>query len=289
MANSPVLARRTLGAELRRLREDAKITAARAADELDCSISKISRIETGVTAPRRPEIDVLLRLYGGGALVHRDGLVELAGEGKRDAWYDEYGDLLAPGSALHRYIGLEEAATQVRHYACQWLPGLLQTEEFARSVLTVTGVGRTPEETERLVKVRMLRQDVLDRRPEPLRVAALLDESVIRRPASGSGVMHRQLTHLCSLVEKDSPNVEIRLLPFSLGLHGLLGAEFAILGLDRGEDDDVMFIEGQDGSIFQEKADVVRQHGDRWDAAWKASIEGRELHTFLLEAARTFE
>lgn len=285
---SPVLSRRNLGAELRRLREAAGVSVARAAEELDCSVSKISRIETGVTAPRRPEVDLLLRFYGDAALEERDELVRLAGEGRQSAWYDQYGDLLAPGSTLHRYIGLEGGATEIRSYSCGWLPGLIQTEGYARAVYAVTRPGRSAREVERLIQFRLARKAVLTRKPDPPRVAALLDESVVRRPAQGRGVMREQLDHLCDLIESGPPTLEIRLLPFSIGLHGLLGGELTVMGFERGEDD-VAFFEGQDGAVLQERAEVVRLHSDRLDAAWKLGLEGQELVTFLRVAAATFD
>jgi transcriptional regulator with XRE-family HTH domain len=286
VAKSPVLSRRTLGSELRRLREAAGVPVSRAAEELDCSVSKISRIETGVSAPRRPEIDTLLRLYD--ATFSRDELVQLAGEGKQTAWYDEYGDLLAPGSTLHRFIGLEAGAAQVRSYSSTAVPGLLQTEGYARAIVTASRPGVPAYELETMIRMRLDRKSVLTRDPQPLRVAALLDESVVRRPAHGPGVMREQISYLCDIVAHASPDIELRLLPFDVGLHGLLGGAFQILSFDRGESDVILF-EGQDGGGLQEKVDVVRAHAERLDAAWKQSLEGCELLSFLREVADTYD
>ena len=285
MATSPVLSRRTLGTELRRLREAAGVAVSRAAEELDCSISKISRIETGLSTPRRPEIDTLLRLYE--APDAREELVQLAGEGKQAAWYDSYGDLLAPGSALHRFIGLEAGASVVRSYSSAAVPGLLQTEGYARAIVTASRPGVPADELETMIRMRLDRKKVLNRRPEPLRVAALLDESVLRRPAHGPGVMREQVEHLCDIVADRSSTVDLRVLPFGVGLHGLLGGTFHILSFEHGESD-VIFFEGQDGGGLQEKPDVVRAHAERLDAAWKQSLEGRELLSFLREVADTY-
>ncbi|MGH3586111.1 MAG: helix-turn-helix domain-containing protein, partial [Pseudonocardia sp.] len=266
MASSPVLSRRTLGAELRRLREEAGVAVTRAAEELDCSVSKISRIETGLSTPRRPEIDTLLRLYDAPAA--RDELVQLAGEGKRTAWYDAYGDLLAPGSILHRFIGLETGAVALRSYASAAVPGLLQTDRYARAIITASRPGVPSDELETMIRMRVERKSVLTRRPEPLRVSALLDESVVRRPAQGPGVMREQIEHLCEVVASGSPAIELRLMPFSSGLHGLLGGAFQILSFEPGESD-VIFFEGQDGGGLQDKPDVVRSHAERLDTVWK--------------------
>jgi transcriptional regulator with XRE-family HTH domain len=282
MPTSPVLSRRTLGTELRRLREAAGVAVSRAAEELDCSISKISRIETGLSTPRRPEIDTLLRLYA--APEAREELVQLAGEGKQAAWYDSYGDLLAPGSILHRFIGLEAGASFVRSYASAAIPGLLQTERYARAIITASRPGVSAERLKAMIRMRLDRKSVLTRQPEPLRVAALLDESVVRRPAHGPGVMREQLEYLCDVVAAESSNVELRLLPFSAGLHGLLGGAFQILSFDGG-DSEVIFFEGQDGGGLQDKPDVVHSHAERFDDAWKHGLEGRELLEFLQEAA----
>jgi len=284
MASSPVLSRRTLGTELRRLREVAGVAVSRAAEELDCSISKISRIETGLSTPRRPEIDTLVRLYE--APDSRDELVQLAGEGKQAAWYDSYGDLLAPGSALHRFIGLEAGASLVRSYSSAAIPGLLQTAGYSRAIVTASRPGVSSDELETMVRMRLDRKRVLTRRPEPLRVSALLDESVLRRPAHGPGVMREQVEHLCHVVAAGSPEIDLRLLPFGVGLHGLLGGAFQILSFDHGESD-VIFFEGQEGGGLHEKPDVVRAHAERLDAAWKQGLEGRELLSFLRGIADT--
>lgn len=285
MATSPVLSRRTLGTELRRLREAAGVAVSRAAEELDCSVSKISRIETGLSTPRRPEIDTLLRLYAAPNV--REELVQLAGEGKQAAWYDSYGDLLAPGSALHRFIGLEAGAALVRSFASGAVPGLLQTEGYARAVVTASQPAVSRQALDTMIRMRLDRKSVLTRQPDPLRVAALIDESVLRRPAHGPGVMREQVQYLCRIVEEGSPSVELRVLPFSLGLHGLLGGAFQILSFDHGESD-VIFFEGQDGGGLQEKTDIVRAHSDRLDTAWKQALEGRELLRFLREVADTY-
>jgi transcriptional regulator with XRE-family HTH domain len=285
MATSPVLSRRTLGTELRRLREAAGVAVTRAAEELDCSVSKISRIETGLSTPRRPEIDTLLRLYE--APSAREELVQLAGEGKQTAWYDSYGDLLAPGSTLHRFIGLEAGATLLRQFSSGAVPGLLQTERYARAIVTASQPAVSGEALETMIRMRLDRKSVLRRQPDPLRVAALVDESVLRRPAHGPGVMREQVEYLCQLVEEAS-TIEVRALPFAIGLHGLLGGGFQILSFDHGESD-VIFFEGQDGGGLQEKSDIVRAHSDRLDAAWKQALEGPELLTFLREVADTYE
>lgn len=284
MATSPVLSRRTLGSELRRLREASGVAVSRAAEELDCSLSKISRIETGLSTPRRPEIDALLRLYA--APEARDELLQLAGEGKQTAWYDSYGDLLAPGSLLHRFIGLEAGASLLRSYASAAIPGLLQTERYARAIITACQPGVGADELETMIRMRLDRTGVLTRQPEPLRVEALLDESVVRRPAHGPGVMREQLEHLCDIVATSS-TIELRLLPFGVGLHGLLGGPFQILSFESG-DRDVIFLEGQGGGGLQDKPDVVRSHAERLDAAWKEGIEGRELLSFLREVAASY-
>ncbi|GAA0944152.1 helix-turn-helix transcriptional regulator [Pseudonocardia zijingensis] len=286
MATSPVLSRRTLGTELRRLREAAGVAVSRAAEELDCSVSKISRIETGLSTPRRPEIDTLLRLYE--APSAREELVQLAGEGKQAAWYDSYGDLLAPGSTLHRFIGLEAGASVLRQFSPAAVPGLLQTESYARAIITASQPAVSGEALDTMIRMRLDRKGVLTREPEPLRVAALLDESVLRRPAHGPGVMREQVEHLCRIVEEPSPTIEVRVLPFSLGLHGLLGGAFQILSFDHGESD-VIFFEGQDGGGLQEKADIVQAHSDRLDTAWKQALEGRELLRFLQEVTDTYD
>jgi len=286
MAISPVLSRRTLGTELRRLREAAGVAVSRAAEELDCSVSKISRIETGLSTPRRPEIDTLLRLYA--APSAREELVQLAGEGRKAAWYDAYGDLLASGSALHRFIGLEAGASMLREFASATVPGLLQTERYARAIVMASQPAVSGATLDAMIRMRMERKSVLRREPTPLRVAALIDESVLRRPAHGPGVMREQVQHLAQIVEAGSASIEVRVLPFSVGLPGLLGGGFHILSFDHGEGD-VIFFDAQDGGGLHEKADIVQSHSDRLDTGWKLALEGRELLSFLQDVAGTYD
>jgi transcriptional regulator with XRE-family HTH domain len=286
MATSPVLSRRTLGTELRRLREAAGVAVSRAAEELDCSVSKISRIETGLSTPRRPEIDTLLRLYA--APSAREELVQLAGEGRKAAWYDAYGDLLAPGSTLHRFIGLEAGASMLRQFSTAAVPGLLQTERYARAIIMASQPAASGDMLEAMIRIRMERKSVLRRKPAPLRVAALIDEAALRRPAHGPGVMREQVQYLAQIVEEGSSTIEVRVFPFSVGLSGLLGGGFQILSFELGESD-VIFFEGQDGGGLQEKADIVQSHSDRLDTAWKLALEGRELLSFLRDVAASYD
>ena len=285
MASSPLLARRTLGSELRRLREAAKIPVRRASEYLDCSPSKISRIETGINAPRRPEIEALLRLYGDAAVRMQDELFELAADGKQSAWYDRYGNLVEPGSPLYKYLGLEEGATQIRTYSPSGIPGLLQTDAYGRAMLTATSPGTSADDLDVLVRLRADRKKVF-RRKDPLKLAALVDEAVVRRPAPGAGVMREQILHLRSIVEAERSDQELRLVPFTAGLHGVLGGPFTLLSFD-GAEDDILFFEGQAGGVFQDSPDVINSHLERLEAVWKVSLAGPELVKFLQEVADT--
>jgi hypothetical protein len=168
------------------------------------------------------------------------------------------------------------------------VPGLLQTERYARAIVTASQPAVSGEALETMIRMRLDRKSVLRRRPDPLRVAALVDESVLRRPAHGPGVMREQVEYLCRLVEEGSPTIEVRVLPFAIGLHGLLGGGFQILSFEHGESD-VILLEGQDGGGLQEKSDIVRAHSDRLEVAWKQALEGPELLSFLREVADTYE
>lgn len=254
----PVLARRTLGASLRRLRTAAGLSAEDAAHEIDCSVSKISRIEKGLGVVRTLEVKVLLALYGVESDVERKHLLELVGDGRGEAWYDEYLDLLGPGSVLHRYIGLESAATEMLAFTHGLIPGLLQTDEYAHALYRELQPDRPDEEIAKLVQLRLDRRRAFLRDPVPLRLSVVLDESALLRPVGGPEVMRHQLEAVRSDVAAGRD--DIRVLPLSVGFHRVHQGQFTVLTYASGDNPDFVFVEGVDGASFQDKPDAVRDY-----------------------------
>jgi transcriptional regulator with XRE-family HTH domain len=256
-AQSPTFPRFQLGKQLRLLRELAKLTTEDVGLQLDCSPSTISRMEGGKVGIRRSTLEQLLDIYELHDHEHRETLIALAKQGKRRGWFARYGDLPA---AYSRFIGLEAAAHEMRNYEALIVPGLLQTEEYTRALFQgrASGVdGSIEDAIEAHVAARRERQELLSRSENPLKLIAVLDESVIRRQIGGADVMRAQLKRLVEISE--SHNVVIQVLPFDGGAYAGMAGSFAILSfLDAPS---VVFAEALAGDIYQEAGDVQRYQG----------------------------
>jgi transcriptional regulator with XRE-family HTH domain len=256
-AQSPTFPRFQLGKQLRLLREQAKLTTEDVGLQLDCSPSTISRMEGGKVGIRRSTLEQLLDIYELHDHEHRETLIALAKQGKRRGWFARYGDLPA---AYSRFIGLEAAAHEMRNYEALIVPGLLQTEEYTRALFQgrASGVeGSIEDAIEAHVTARRERQELLSRSENPLKLIAVLDESVIRRQIGGADVMRSQLKRLVEISE--SHNVVIQVLPFDGGAYAGMAGSFAILSfLDAPS---VVFAEALAGDIYQEAGDVQRYQG----------------------------
>jgi transcriptional regulator with XRE-family HTH domain len=212
---SPTVRRRRLAAELRRLRESRDLTLDDVADRLAWSASKLSRIENAKTGVKPPDVRRLLDLYGlSGTPV--DELITLAREAERKGWWEAYSDALS--EQYTAFIGLEAEAQSAALWQTKMIPGLLQTEEYARQTLLAMQslVGIPPGRIVARLKARQLRQQVLTRE-RPLEFVTILDESTLRRRFGDRSVMHGQLLHLTEAARL--PNVTVRIRPFdSTGL-----------------------------------------------------------------------
>ncbi len=211
--HSPTVRRRRLALELRRLREAARLTCEEVAEHLECSTSKVSRIETGRVSVSPRDVRDMLDLYGVSAQ-QGASLVQLARDSRQKGWWHAYSDTIQPQFAT--YIGLESAASEIRIYEVTLIPGLLQTEEYARTVIAAGTVGGDHEGTERNVALLMARQPLLTG-DDPPRLWAVLDEAALRRTVGGAGLMRLQLDHLLDLARL--PNVAIQVIPFGAGAH----------------------------------------------------------------------
>lgn len=246
-SHSPTVRLRRLARELRRLREDAGLTPEAAAAQLGWSRSKVSRIETGRTMASRSDVAAVCDLYGVNSAA-RAGLIQLAAEVRQRGWWTAYADVFT-GS----YIGLEDEAALIRQWEVQLVPGLLQTEDYARTVISLH---RPEEEVQRRVMARMARRTLLGR-PDAPQFCAVLDEAAVRRPIGGAKVMLEQLEAL--VVAARRGNVEIRVLPFVAGEHAGLEGAFTILSFSEEIDPDVAYVEGTAGDIYVESSEQVER------------------------------
>jgi transcriptional regulator with XRE-family HTH domain len=256
---APSVRGRQLAAELRRLRDAATLTGEEAAARLGWSPSKVSRIETGQTAPSPVDLRRVLDLYE--VTGTQRGRLELLGQsaGQR-GWWDAYADTLGPEyTAL---IALEAEAESVRWYSPMLVPGLLQTERYAREVIRSGLLIAPPGEIERRVQVKINRQRVLAR-DTPLRLDVVLDEAAILRPVGDAAVMREQLAHLTRVAGQ--PGVNLQVLPLAAGPHPATTGEFTILGFPDLIAPDVVYLENMTSDLYVERETDVYRYAMAFD------------------------
>jgi hypothetical protein len=241
---SPTVLRIALGNRLRRLREGCGVTREAAGEAIRGSHAKISRLELGRTGFKERDLRDLLTLYNVSDPEQREAYFDMARRANDPGWWRSYSDLLP--SWFETYVGLEQAATTIRTYEAQFVPGLLQTHDYARSVV-VLGNG---DETERRVAVRLRRQQILTRASAPT-LWAVIDENALRRPVGGVRVLRDQIEHLIKVA--DLPNVRIQVLPYSAGGHSAAGGPFSILRFAEPELPDIVYTEQLTSSLYFEK------------------------------------
>jgi transcriptional regulator with XRE-family HTH domain len=270
--SSPTVSRLQLGRELRRLREAAGVSRERAAAELECSTSKMSKIETGKATIRAAEVRVLLERYG---VDDRDAVLRLARDARRRSSYR------VPDWAK-TYLGLEAEAAEIRTYQPELVPGLLQTEAYARVITQAVNPARDPREVERIVAARLDRQKRLRSEDAPL-LWAILNEAVIRRVVGGREIMGRQLEYLASLAE--DPNITIQVLPFSAGAHPAMGSSFVHLRLADPPDAEMIYLENMASADYHDRPPQVAAYFTAFGMLAAAALNPTESSALLKDAA----
>jgi transcriptional regulator with XRE-family HTH domain len=251
--SSPTVKRRRLAAELHACREKSGLTIDDVAQELEWSAAKISRIENARVRVLPRDVKHLLRIYG---LAEGDPvwdiLTTLARESRQKGWWYAYGDTI--GESFSTYVGLEEDASTVRTYESEYVPGLLQTEEYAREVIRAEIPAVTDDDIEKYVAVRMARQLRLaqSHRPE---LWVVIDEAALRRLVGGAALMRAQLAQL--LEHSHETHVTLQLMPFATGAHAGMGGAFTILSFPEPADPEVVYVNYNTGNIFLEKSEEL--------------------------------
>jgi transcriptional regulator with XRE-family HTH domain len=265
---TPTGRRRRLGAELRRLREAAGLTIDRVAEELECSPSKVSRIETGQVSATPRDVRDMLGLYR----VDDDRLeamVQVAREARQRGWWQKFVDV---PDGVPAYVGLETAATSIDIYMALLVPALLQTPDYARAVIAAVRPDLPPSEIGRRVELRLRRQELLDQERPP-RMRVLLDDTVLRRPVGGSGVMAAQRRRL--LADADRPAVTVQVLEAGAGAHAGMDGPFTIFGFQAPAERDVVALDSAADALYLEGPEDVARY--------------RRVFELLLPAARSPE
>lgn len=281
---SPTVRRRRLAAELRQLREAKGRSGESVANALRWSPSKISRYERAKTGLRPKEVERLLDYYAvGGA--HREMLLALAQDASQKGWWEEYTDSL--DEDYQQFIGLEHEATSVAIWHVDVVPGLLQTEGYARHIIgSYDRVEPTaPSQVTRLVRVRMRRQQILER--AALKISVVLDQSVLLRRIAPDLVMYEQLQRLAKECER--PNLDMRILPLD-GLHTVIGESFVVFGFEAGGDavlQDVVSTEQMRSGFILEGERETHLHRVAFRTLTEAALNPDDSKQLILDTAES--
>ncbi|WP_018686404.1 helix-turn-helix domain-containing protein [Actinokineospora enzanensis] len=253
-AQGPLIPRRRLGTELRTLREAAGLHLEDAAERLECSISKISRLENGRGVPKARDVRDLLDLYHVADQRLRDRLVRLAGDGRRQAWWQDFSEVVSTN--VDMYMSLEAEASKVRGYVTSTIPGLLQTEDYARE-LFATIYPRAKELNAQRLEMRMRRQQAVAERAEPLQLHMVVDEAALHRRVGSAATMRDQLAHLVEVSQR--PNVALRVFPFGLGPDIAGQCTFVVFTFESENDRNAVNIEASlDDRWLEQENEVAR-------------------------------
>ena len=282
--------RRQLGRYLRDLRNAQRLTVRAAAERLEWSEAKIWRIETGQVGLRSLDVEAMCRIYGAAPDL-TEALMGLAKETKAKGWWHSYGDVIPEGFDV--YIGLEEAAASFSWYESELVPGLLQTEGYARAVIGADNPGVGDEEIDRRVHVRIARQALLTRVTAPPELKIVLNEAIVRRPVGGVEVMVAQLRRLLDITEL--PNVALRVMPFSAGLHpGIMSGPFVILrfplnGDGRQSEPPTVYVDGFTGDLYLDRMREIQRYDEAFGEIWAAALDEGASQDLVSQASEELE
>jgi hypothetical protein len=246
-----------LGSQLRRMREARGITREDAGYLIRASESKISRMELGRVGFKERDVIDLLGMYGIDQEAERDALVALAREANAPGWWHKYTDVLPDW--FQTYVGLEEAATVIRIYEVQFVPGLLQTADYARAVISLGQSGAPSEEVDRRVSIRMTRQELLAKQDGP-RLWAVMDEAALRRPIGGLAVISHQIEQLIKSTQ--DPRITLQVMPFQSGGHAAESGAFTILRFPELDLPDVVYLEQLTSALYLDKREDAERYSE---------------------------
>ncbi|MFF0490342.1 helix-turn-helix domain-containing protein [Nocardia sp. NPDC003482] len=253
----PTALRIAIGGQLRKLREEAGITREAAGYHIRGSHAKISRLELGRTGFKERDIRDLLKLYGVEDDEQVELFLELVRKANQPGWWHQYNDLLP--SWFETYLGLEGAAMAIRTFEGQLIPGLLQTEEYARAIVAL---GHENTEAARRVELRRKRQQILDVPGGP-QLWAVVDEAVLHRPIGGPKVLRAQIEHLVEMSHRR--NVTIQVLPYAAGGHAAAGSSFTMLRFAERELPDVVYLEQLTSALYLDRHDDIELYREVMD------------------------
>lgn len=279
--------RRQLGRYLRELRGSQRLTVRKAAEQLEWSEAKLWRIETGQVSLRSLDVEAMCRIYGATPGL-TEALMGLAKETKARGWWHSYGDVIPEGFDV--YIGLEEAALSLSWYESELIPGLLQTERYAHTLIEADNPGVEAEEINRRVHLRMERQALITRVTAPPRLDVVLNEATIRRPVGGTDVMSEQLNRLVEVSELT--NVALRVMPFNAGLHhGIMSGPFVILrfplnGDGKETEPPTVYVDGFTGALYLDKPNEIERYSQAFTDIWASALDEDNSRNMIQKTVR---
>src|SRR6266571_2525995 len=282
--------RRQLGRYLRDLRSSQRLTVRTAAQKLEWSEAKIWRIETGQVSLRSLDVEAMCRIYGATAEL-TEALMGLAKETKARGWWHSYGDVIPEGFDV--YIGLEESASSLSWYESELVPGLLQTEAYAHTLIKADNPGVDEREIDRRVHVRIARQALLTRVTAAPELHVVLNEAIVRRLVDGTDVMTGQLH--CLLEVSSLANVSLRVMPFSAGLHhGVMSGPFVILrfplnGDGKETEPPTVYCDGFTGALYLDKPSEIERYTQAFKDIWDSALGEAASRGLLHQASRELE
>lgn len=270
---------RELGRRLRQLRYQHGLTVEDVAGQLLCSATKVSRLETGMRRPSLRDVRDLCALYDLDDQTSTE-LMNLARGAREQGWWTQYVDV-----SFEPYIGLEAEATAITCYSMYYVPGLLQTEQYARALIKAIAPRIEPEVYEQRVEVRLRRQQLLEQEDRP-RYRVLLDEAVLHRRVGGTQVMYAQLSKILEAEKKDQAAVQI--IPFDVGAHAAQDSNFVLLEFDEPSVSPVIYVEGLTGSRYIDREADVDRYREAVERLRDSALNQHESKHRLNELRRLF-
>lgn len=249
---APTVLRLVLGKRLQALREKAGLSFEQAARALDVTHGTVRRMEKAEVSLKIPYVEKLLLTYGVTDPDEVKAFLALARKGNQPGWWHRYRDVLPDWFSA--FVSLEAEAAVIRAYEPHYVPGLLQTEDYARAVLRAGRPGAPDQEIGRNLALRMERQALFTRGGAPM-LWAVLDETVLRRPIGGPDVMRAQIAALVEACAR--PNVRLQIMPFAVGPHPAMYGPFHIFRLQARELADVAYTESLVGAVYMDQGDDV--------------------------------
>jgi DNA-binding XRE family transcriptional regulator len=273
-----------LGRQLQALREKAGMSFEQAAETIYASAWTLRRMEKAEVGLKLNYVKSLLLAYGITDVRDIDTFLDLAREANKPGWWHSYTDVLPAWFRV--FPGLEQAAELIRGYEPHCIPGLLQTEDYARALTTAGYPNATPDETDRRVEMRIARQQILTR-PEPPRLWAVIDEAVLRRPVGGPGVMRTQLERLTDAVAQ--PNITLQVLPFAAGAHPVMYGMFHLLRFPAAELPDVVYGENLTSAFYLDKPPDVADYTEALDRLCAQASPADKTASILRQIAKDYQ